>query len=118
MNPGLNTRFWTRKDVDRSKAFMFAIQKRLKTRRIFHNLESFVGGRVREGDYRLLKLLKDALRQLKGKALVDDDVTSHSIDPEMLNVDVEPLNPRLLNNRSAHSDYFKITQEEAAILGK
>nr|GFB84299.1 hypothetical protein [Tanacetum cinerariifolium] len=34
MNPGLNTRFWTRKDVDRSKEFMFAIQKRLKTRRI------------------------------------------------------------------------------------
>nr|GEW84653.1 histone deacetylase 14 [Tanacetum cinerariifolium] len=38
MNPGLNTRSWTRKDVDRSKAFMFAIQKRLKTRRIFRNL--------------------------------------------------------------------------------
>nr|GEV11000.1 hypothetical protein [Tanacetum cinerariifolium] len=55
MNPGLNTRFWTRNDVDQSKAFMFAIQKRLKTRRIFCNLESFVGGRVREGDYRLLK---------------------------------------------------------------
>ncbi|GJR39115.1 hypothetical protein Tco_1214799 [Tanacetum coccineum] len=35
MNPGLNTRFWTRKDVDRSKEFMFAIQKWLKTRRIF-----------------------------------------------------------------------------------
>ncbi|GJT80169.1 retrovirus-related pol polyprotein from transposon TNT 1-94 [Tanacetum coccineum] len=35
INPGLNTRFWTRKDVDRSKEFMFAIQKRLKTRRIF-----------------------------------------------------------------------------------
>nr|GEW79027.1 hypothetical protein [Tanacetum cinerariifolium] len=28
MNPGLNTRFWTRKDVDQSKAFMFAIQRR------------------------------------------------------------------------------------------
>nr|GEW21040.1 hypothetical protein [Tanacetum cinerariifolium] len=55
MNPGLNTRFWTRKDVDRSKAFMFAIQKRLKIRRIFRNLESFVGGRAREGNYRLLK---------------------------------------------------------------
>ncbi|GJR16777.1 hypothetical protein Tco_0965304 [Tanacetum coccineum] len=25
MNPGLNTRFWTRKDVERSKEFMFAI---------------------------------------------------------------------------------------------
>nr|GEU47457.1 retrovirus-related Pol polyprotein from transposon TNT 1-94 [Tanacetum cinerariifolium] len=45
MNSGLNTRFWTRKDVDRSKEFMFAIQKWLKTRRIFCNLESFVGGR-------------------------------------------------------------------------
>nr|GEV26748.1 hypothetical protein [Tanacetum cinerariifolium] len=55
MNPGLNTRFWTRKDMDQSRAFMFAIQKRLKTRRIFRNLESFVGGRLREGDYRLLK---------------------------------------------------------------
>nr|GEX42748.1 hypothetical protein [Tanacetum cinerariifolium] len=55
MNLGLNVRFWTRKDMDRSKAFMFAIQKRLKTRRIFRNLESFVGGRVRDGDYRLLK---------------------------------------------------------------
>nr|GEW49405.1 retrovirus-related Pol polyprotein from transposon TNT 1-94 [Tanacetum cinerariifolium] len=42
MNPGLNTRFWTIKDVDRSKEFMFAIQKRLKTRTIFCNLESFV----------------------------------------------------------------------------
>nr|GEX56519.1 histone deacetylase 14 [Tanacetum cinerariifolium] len=55
MNPGLNTRFWTRKDVDRSKEYMFAIQKQLKTRMIFRNLESFVGGRVRDGDYRLLK---------------------------------------------------------------
>nr|GEV29519.1 hypothetical protein [Tanacetum cinerariifolium] len=58
MNLGLNTRFWTRKDVDRSKEFMFAIQKRLKTMRIFCNLKSFVGGRVRVGDYRLLKRTK------------------------------------------------------------
>nr|GEX50904.1 hypothetical protein [Tanacetum cinerariifolium] len=55
MNPGLNTRFWTRKDVDRCNAFMFTIQRRLRTRRIFRNLKSFVGGRVREGDYRLLR---------------------------------------------------------------
>ncbi|GKC67938.1 hypothetical protein Tco_1100536 [Tanacetum coccineum] len=54
-NPGMNARFWTKKDVDRSKDFMFAIQKRLKTRRIFRNLESFVGGRIREGDYRSYK---------------------------------------------------------------
>ncbi|GJU73352.1 hypothetical protein Tco_1264757 [Tanacetum coccineum] len=51
-NLGMNTRFWTKKDVDRSKDFMFAIYKRLKIRRIFQNLESFMGGRIREGDYR------------------------------------------------------------------
>nr|GEV93848.1 retrovirus-related Pol polyprotein from transposon TNT 1-94 [Tanacetum cinerariifolium] len=55
MNLGLNIRLWTRKDVDRSKEFMFSIQKLLKTRRIFCNLEIFVGGRVREGDYKLLQ---------------------------------------------------------------
>nr|GFC91678.1 hypothetical protein [Tanacetum cinerariifolium] len=55
MNPGLNTRFWTRNDVDRCNTFMFAIQRRLRTQRIFRNLESFVGGRVREGHYRLLR---------------------------------------------------------------
>nr|GEW45372.1 hypothetical protein [Tanacetum cinerariifolium] len=55
LNLGLNKRFWTRKDIDRCNAFMFAIQRRLRTQRIFRNLESFVSGRVREGDYRLLK---------------------------------------------------------------
>nr|GEV49273.1 putative Gag-Pol polyprotein [Tanacetum cinerariifolium] len=58
INPGLNMRFWTRKDVDRSKAFMFSIEKLLKKRRIFCNLESFVGGRVRDGDYKLLKRIE------------------------------------------------------------
>ncbi|GKA07326.1 hypothetical protein Tco_0686550 [Tanacetum coccineum] len=55
INHGLNTRFWTTNDVIKSKQFMFAIQKRLKLRRIFQNLESFVGGQIREGDYRLLQ---------------------------------------------------------------
>ncbi|GKD88775.1 hypothetical protein Tco_1364282 [Tanacetum coccineum] len=31
VNPGLNTRFWTKNDVIKSKQFMFAIQKRLKS---------------------------------------------------------------------------------------
>ncbi|GJV38055.1 hypothetical protein Tco_1410532 [Tanacetum coccineum] len=55
VNPGLNTRFWTTNDVIKRKQFMFVIQKRLKLRRIFRNLKSFVGGRIREGDYRLLQ---------------------------------------------------------------
>ncbi|GKC30571.1 hypothetical protein Tco_1037865 [Tanacetum coccineum] len=55
LNPGMNTRFWTDKDVERSKDFIQAIERRLKTRRIFQNLECFVGGRVRDIDYRLLQ---------------------------------------------------------------
>nr|GEZ23378.1 hypothetical protein [Tanacetum cinerariifolium] len=60
--------------------------------------------------------LKDDLKKLKGKALADDAITSHSIAPEMLNVNVEPLAFKLLNNKKVHSDYLRHTQEQAAIL--
>ncbi|GKB31783.1 hypothetical protein Tco_0871184 [Tanacetum coccineum] len=55
LNLGMNTRFWTDKDVIRSKEFIHAIERRLKTRMIFRNLECFVGGCVRDIDYRLLQ---------------------------------------------------------------
>ncbi|GKC73563.1 hypothetical protein Tco_1119446 [Tanacetum coccineum] len=55
LNPSMNTRFWTAKDVTRNKEFIHGIERRLKTRRIFRNLECFVGGRVRDIDYRLLQ---------------------------------------------------------------
>ncbi|GJR83009.1 hypothetical protein Tco_0153794 [Tanacetum coccineum] len=55
LNSGMNTQFWTQKDVTRSKEFIAAIERRLKTRRIFQNLECFVGGRVRDIDYRLIQ---------------------------------------------------------------
>ncbi|GJW33111.1 retrovirus-related pol polyprotein from transposon TNT 1-94 [Tanacetum coccineum] len=46
--------------------------------------------------------LKDDLRKLKRKALVDNDVTKHPSDPEMLKIDVEPIIPKL---------YAKLIQE-------
>ncbi|GJZ85605.1 hypothetical protein Tco_0650944 [Tanacetum coccineum] len=55
LNPGMNTRFWIEKDVTRSKEFITAIERRLKTRRIYRNLECFVGERVCDIDYRLLQ---------------------------------------------------------------
>ncbi|GKE86475.1 hypothetical protein Tco_1560217, partial [Tanacetum coccineum] len=64
----------------------------------------------------VITALKDELKKLKGQDLADNVVTKHAIAPEILKIDVEPLNLRLLNNRSAHSDYLKHTQEEAAIL--
>ncbi|GJR06215.1 retrovirus-related pol polyprotein from transposon TNT 1-94 [Tanacetum coccineum] len=60
--------------------------------------------------------LKDDLRKLKGKALVDNAVMKHTIDPEMLKIDVEPITPKLLNKKTAHSAYIKHTQEEATVL--
>ncbi|GJW35076.1 hypothetical protein Tco_0057996 [Tanacetum coccineum] len=61
--------------------------------------------------------LKDELRKLKGKALVDNDVSNHPSDPEMHQVNMEPITPKLLNKRSAHSAYIKHTQgKEAAVL--
>nr|GEZ34383.1 hypothetical protein [Tanacetum cinerariifolium] len=59
-------------------------------------------------------LLKDNLRKLKGKAVINEAVISHPIDPEMLKVDVAPLAPKLRNNMTV--DYLKHTQEETTTL--
>nr|GEV99642.1 retrovirus-related Pol polyprotein from transposon TNT 1-94 [Tanacetum cinerariifolium] len=59
--------------------------------------------------------LRDESRKLKGKAIVDNVVTTHTIAPEMLQIDMELLAPRLLNNRTSHSDYLRLTQEQVVI---
>ncbi|GKE76985.1 hypothetical protein Tco_1543105 [Tanacetum coccineum] len=64
----------------------------------------------------VITALKDDLRKLKGKALVDDAVTKHTIDPKTLKIDMELITPKLLNKKTAHSTYIKHTQEEAAVL--
>ncbi|GKF48435.1 hypothetical protein Tco_0141686, partial [Tanacetum coccineum] len=63
--------------------------------------------------------LKNELRKLKGKALVDNTVSNHPSDPELHQVNVEPITPKLLNKKTTHSAYIKHSQEEAAeILSK
>ncbi|GJU94491.1 putative ribonuclease H-like domain-containing protein [Tanacetum coccineum] len=64
----------------------------------------------------IITALNDDLKKLKGKALVDNDVTKHPSDPEMLKIDMEPITPKLLNKQTAHSTYIKHTQEEATVL--
>nr|GEY48982.1 hypothetical protein [Tanacetum cinerariifolium] len=61
-------------------------------------------------------VLKNNLRKLKGKVVVDEAVISHPIDPEMLKVDVAQLAPKLRNNRTTHSDDHKHTQKETKTL--
>ncbi|GKA54900.1 hypothetical protein Tco_0753849 [Tanacetum coccineum] len=53
-NKVMETRKWSEDDKRRSKDFITAIEKRLQIRRIYRSLESFVGGRIRDIDYRLI----------------------------------------------------------------
>ncbi|GJT55263.1 hypothetical protein Tco_0990317 [Tanacetum coccineum] len=63
--------------------------------------------------------LKNDLRKVKGKELVDIAAqipSANTIVPGMFNLDLEPLAPRLLQNREVHIEYLKYTQEQADIL--
>nr|GFD44319.1 hypothetical protein [Tanacetum cinerariifolium] len=46
---------WRKSYKDRAAAMIQAIDKRLKTRRIIRSLERFVGGRLYEGDFKMLQ---------------------------------------------------------------
>nr|GEW45157.1 integrase, catalytic region, zinc finger, CCHC-type, peptidase aspartic, catalytic [Tanacetum cinerariifolium] len=63
--------------------------------------------------------LKNNLRKLKGKEIVDNAAqipTATTIIPGMFKLDLDPLAPRLLQNREARIDYLKYTQDQADIL--
>nr|GEX05917.1 hypothetical protein [Tanacetum cinerariifolium] len=64
----------------------------------------------------VITALKDTLRKIKGKAVVNEVVPLHSIDPELLKIVVAPLAPKLRNNRTTHNDYLRHTPEETATL--
>nr|GEZ43371.1 integrase, catalytic region, zinc finger, CCHC-type, peptidase aspartic, catalytic [Tanacetum cinerariifolium] len=64
----------------------------------------------------VITALKVQLNKLKGKAVITEAVSLNPIDPELLKVDVAPLVPKLRKNRTAHTDYIRHTQEEAATL--
>nr|GFA45569.1 hypothetical protein [Tanacetum cinerariifolium] len=56
------------------------------------------------------------LKQTQRKVVVNEAVTLHPIDLELLRIDVAPLAPKLQNNRTSHYDYLKHTQEETTTL--
>ncbi|GJZ90678.1 retrovirus-related pol polyprotein from transposon TNT 1-94 [Tanacetum coccineum] len=64
----------------------------------------------------VIAALKNELRKLKGKALDKEDTVTHSVDPKVSKDNMEPITPKLLNKRTAHSSYIKHTQEEALVL--
>ncbi|GKB31034.1 hypothetical protein Tco_0870435 [Tanacetum coccineum] len=63
--------------------------------------------------------LKNDLRKSKGKEIVENVVhipSANTIAPGMFMLDLEPLPPRLFQNRKVHIDYLRNTQEQANIL--
>nr|GEV66621.1 hypothetical protein [Tanacetum cinerariifolium] len=64
----------------------------------------------------VITALKETLSKLQGKAIVNETVPLHSIVPELLKINVAQLAPKLCNNRTAHIDYLRHTQEETATL--
>nr|GEX22276.1 hypothetical protein [Tanacetum cinerariifolium] len=64
----------------------------------------------------VITALKETLSKLKGKYVVNEAVSLHFINPELLKIDVAPLAPKLRNNRITHTDYLRHTQEETTTL--
>ncbi|GJW32026.1 retrovirus-related pol polyprotein from transposon TNT 1-94 [Tanacetum coccineum] len=64
----------------------------------------------------VIAALKNELRKLKGKAVDKEAIKTHSVDPNVSKENMEPITPKLLNKRTAHSSYIKHTQEEALVL--
>nr|GFC31713.1 hypothetical protein [Tanacetum cinerariifolium] len=51
----LSSTIWRKGDKDRAAAMIQAVEKMMKTRRIMRSLEKFIGGRLYEGDLRMLQ---------------------------------------------------------------
>nr|GEV23418.1 retrovirus-related Pol polyprotein from transposon TNT 1-94 [Tanacetum cinerariifolium] len=64
----------------------------------------------------VITALNEQLNKLKGKAVITEVVSLNPINPKLLQVNVAPLVPKLRKNRTAHTNYIRHTQEEAATL--
>ncbi|GKF66958.1 hypothetical protein Tco_0193475, partial [Tanacetum coccineum] len=52
----------------------------------------------------------------KGKAINKEAIETHYVDLNVSKDNMEPITPKLLNKRTAHSTYIKYTKEEALVL--
>nr|GFA27994.1 hypothetical protein [Tanacetum cinerariifolium] len=66
----------------------------------------------------VITALKENLRKLKGKDVVDEAIISHPIDPKMLKVDVEPLAPTLRKIGQFTLTTLGILRKKPRLLGK
>ncbi|GJY57055.1 hypothetical protein Tco_0456170 [Tanacetum coccineum] len=65
------------------------------------------------------RLRNKHIANLKGKNVVDSVQTVHNsnvVTSKVYKLDLQPLSPRIKNNRDAHVDYLKVTQEDTDTL--
>ncbi|GJY05223.1 integrase, catalytic region, zinc finger, CCHC-type containing protein [Tanacetum coccineum] len=64
------------------------------------------------------KQLYDSIKpkRVQSKEQYKEAIETHSVDPKVSKDNMEPIMPKLLNKRTAHSSYIKHTQEEALVL--
>nr|GEU93796.1 integrase, catalytic region, zinc finger, CCHC-type, peptidase aspartic, catalytic [Tanacetum cinerariifolium] len=105
--------------IKKLKERIKSLSGNMKEEKIKHELEEIETINI-ELDHRekvlVITALKDSLRKLKGKDVVGEAIILHPIDPELLKIDAASLALKLRNNRIAHHDYLKQTQEETATL--
>nr|GEU55348.1 retrovirus-related Pol polyprotein from transposon TNT 1-94 [Tanacetum cinerariifolium] len=80
------------------------------------NLSHYGSDNLAEEKVLVITALKETISKLKGKKVVTEAVSLNPIDPELLKIDVAPLALTLHKNRTAHTDYIRHTQKEAATL--
>nr|GFA18669.1 hypothetical protein [Tanacetum cinerariifolium] len=107
VNGNVNNACKTVNECERCVTIKTELQRDLIKKECYDNLQENV---------LVITVLKDTLSKLKGKVVVNEAVTLHPIDPDSLKIDVTPLATKLQNNRTAHNDYLKHTQEEIATL--
>ncbi|GJX10525.1 hypothetical protein Tco_0200384 [Tanacetum coccineum] len=94
-NPGMETRIWSENDRKRGKEFIEVIERRLKIRRIFRSLKSFVGGRLRDVDYRLIQ---------RTKCFHPSDTQNIRVIPKYHNEDGNPARANIKQALSSFQD--------------
>ncbi|GJW19055.1 hypothetical protein Tco_0026491 [Tanacetum coccineum] len=103
------TRFVPQTELSAEHAFLVAILYEFLRTQYFCNLKSVeifdLNASLQEKVLVIITLM-DELRKLKGNDLANNEFTHHPSDPE---INTEPITPKLLNKRSAHSAYLKHT---------
>ncbi|GKB44403.1 hypothetical protein Tco_0889345 [Tanacetum coccineum] len=112
-NPGMEHRIWSEDDKRRSQEFIKLIQRQLKIWQIFRSLESFVSGRLRDVDYRLIQRTK-SFHHSNTQIVVMDPVTQCTTLP----IHSRSLNRLLFHFSWRFTHFYRLSHSELVDIEK